>query len=80
MRLQPYEPRIRRLLLRGGPADGLTWEGEIDVGRRIACGTGAWSPDGVYVVTRETTTAADGQLYSIAVPVGPNRRAERETQ
>ncbi len=68
MRLQPYEPKIRRLRMRGGPADGQTWEGEIDVGRRIACGTGPWSRDGVYVVTAEATVSADGQLENIAVP------------
>lgn len=70
MRLEPYEPKIRRLRLRGGPAHGQTWEGEIDVGRRIACGAGPWTPDGVYVVTSETITATDGGTESIAVPAG----------
>jgi hypothetical protein len=68
MRLEPYVPRIRRLRMRGGPADGQTWDGEIAVGRRIAAGPGPWSPSGIYVVTAETTTDADGRPESIAVP------------
>jgi hypothetical protein len=42
------------------------------VGRRIAAGTGPWSSHGVYVVTSETTTAKDGQIENVAVPVDPS--------
>jgi hypothetical protein len=70
MRREPHDPRIRHLRLRGGPGDGQTWAGEIDVGRRIAC-AGPWSPDGVYVVTSQTLTAADGTIETVAIPVGP---------
>lgn len=76
MRLEPAEhdvQDVRHLRLRGGPGDGQTWVGQIDVGRRIAC-AGPWSSDGVYVVTTETVTTSDGQVESIAVPVGTRGR------
>lgn len=59
---------VRRLRLRGGELDGLTWSGEIDVGRRLACGRGRWSPESVYVVTPETIRASDGLIENVAVP------------
>jgi hypothetical protein len=68
MSIEPYVPQIRRLRLRGGPADGSTWEGEIGVGQRIA-GPGPWSPEGVYVVTAETIPSADGGTENVAEPV-----------
>jgi hypothetical protein len=75
MSVRPYVPQIRRLRLRGGPADGLTWTGEIGVGRRIACGPGPWSPQSVYVVTAETVASADGGIEYLAVPVPATRTA-----
>jgi hypothetical protein len=68
-----HAPEIRHLRFRGGPGDGQTWDGEIAVGRRIAC-AGPWTPGGVYVVTSETVSAPGGRVESIAVPV-PTRRA-----
>jgi hypothetical protein len=59
---------IHRLRLRGGDLDGTTWSMDVGVGRRIACGTGPWSPGSVYFVTEETTRGPDGQKESIAVP------------
>ena len=58
---------IRHLRLRGGPLDGMTWSGVIDVGKRVCCGTGPWSKDCVYVVTDDTTSGPDGQVESLAV-------------
>jgi hypothetical protein len=59
---------IQRLRLRGGELDGMTWSMDVSVGKRVACGTGPWSPGSVYVVTEETTRGVDGQEESIAVP------------
>ena len=59
---------IQRLRLRGGELDGTTWSMDVGVGKRVACGTGPWSPGSVYVVTKETTRGPDGQDESIAVP------------
>jgi hypothetical protein len=62
------DERIRHLRLRGGPLDGTTWFGVIDIGKRVSCGTGPWSKECVYVVTSDTTSGPDGQVESVAVP------------
>ena len=69
-RLQPADlsGRARRLRLRGGELDGHDWVGVIDVGRRVACATGRWSPQSVYVVTEETTRSLQGHIENVAVP------------
>jgi hypothetical protein len=59
---------VRHLRLRSGPLDGMTWSGVIDIGKRVCCGTGAWSKESVYVVTGNTTSGPDGQVESVAVP------------
>jgi hypothetical protein len=59
---------IRHLRLRGGTLDGMTWSGMIDIGKRVCCGTGAWSKECVYVVTSDTISGRDGQVESVAVP------------
>jgi hypothetical protein len=60
--------QTRRLRLRGGVLDGLSWSGEIDLGGRVCCGVGPWEADHVYVVTARTIPAADGRVENIAVP------------
>jgi hypothetical protein len=62
-----YVPHLLHVTFRGGPGDGQTWDGEIEVGRRIASG-GRWTPSGVYVVTDRTETGADGRVGNVAVP------------
>jgi hypothetical protein len=59
---------LRRLRLRGGELDGSTWQAEIDVGYRIACGAGPWSRSRVYVVTSDVVPGPDGSPENIAVP------------
>jgi hypothetical protein len=59
---------VRHLRLRGGALDGMTWSGVIDVGKRVCCGTEAWSKECVYVVTSDTTSGPDGPVESVAVP------------
>jgi hypothetical protein len=63
-----HDETIRHLRLRGGPLDGTTWSGVIDIGKRVCCGTGLWSKECVYVVTGDTTSGLDGQVESVAVP------------
>lgn len=65
--LPAYVPHIRHLTFRGGPGDGESWDGEIEVGGRIAS-RGRWEPSRVYVVTGQTATAADGRVGNVAVP------------
>ncbi len=62
-----YQMDDRRLLLRGGPLDGQRWVGVVAVGKRVFCGTGEWSTDGVYLVTGEVVSD-DGEPANIAVP------------
>jgi hypothetical protein len=61
---------VRTLRLRGGPLDGQTWSGAIDVGGRVWCGTGPWTPSQVYVVTAELVPSPEGREECIAVPAG----------
>jgi hypothetical protein len=59
----------RRLLLRGGPYDGQTWVGVVDVGQRVFCGGDApWSMAGLYVVSDLEEVDGDGVPANIAVP------------
>lgn len=57
----------RPLLLRGGVLDGLRCAFVVSVGQRVHCGDGPWSPEGIYLVTAETTQDA-GELRNVAVP------------
>ncbi|MGZ4592967.1 MAG: hypothetical protein ACXV3C_03820 [Actinomycetes bacterium] len=63
-----YQMDDRRLLLRGGGLDGQTWVGVVAVGKRVFCGEGAWETSGVYLVTAEVVTDAEGQPCNVAVP------------
>ncbi|MFI7587186.1 hypothetical protein ACIB24_08950 [Spongisporangium articulatum] len=63
-----YQLDDRRLVLRGGTLDGQEWTGVVDVGKRVFCGSGEWSTDGVYLVTAQLERAADGQEANVAVP------------
>lgn len=58
----------RRLVLRGGTLDGRTWSGVVEVGARVFCGDGAWSTEGVYLVTAEEIIDDDGRPRNVAVP------------
>jgi hypothetical protein len=58
----------RHLLLRGGSLDGRRWSGVVAVGQRVFCGDGQWAIAGVYLVTAEEATDADGVTRNIAVP------------
>jgi len=58
----------RSLRLRGGPLDGSTWSGRIDIGGRVCCGAGAWSPSHVYVVTGQVVRDPEGEEENVAVP------------
>jgi hypothetical protein len=64
----PAARPTRRLKLRGGALDGLSWSAEIDVGGRICCGKGAWAASHVYVVTADVIQGRDGLVENIAVP------------
>jgi hypothetical protein len=57
----------RRLVLRGGILDGQNWAGVTDIGKRVFCGTGEWSREGVYLVTAEVVEL-DGEPANVAVP------------
>ncbi len=64
-----YQMDERRLALRGGIYDGRSWTGVVAVGKRVFCGgDDAWSTDGMYLVTDEVGTDADGEPVNIAVP------------
>lgn len=63
-----YQMADRKLLLRGGAYDGMTWVGVIAVGQRVFCGDGPWSTSGVYVVSDVVETNDDGEPVNIAVP------------
>lgn len=58
----------RRLRLRGGTLDGLSWTADLDVGQRICCGTGPWARSHVYVVTPDIVPGPDGAAENVAVP------------
>jgi hypothetical protein len=59
----------RRLLLRGGPYDGQTWVGVVNIGERVFCGGDApWSMAGLYVVSDVVEVDADGESANVAVP------------
>jgi len=58
----------RHLVLRGGPLDGRSWTGVVKVGDRTFCGDGPWATSGVYVVTAEIGTDAEGREANVAVP------------
>lgn len=58
----------RRLILRGGDLDGCLWVGVVAVGQRVFCGQGAWSVDGLYLVTDRVEVDADGIPANVAVP------------
>jgi hypothetical protein len=62
-----YQLESRRLLLRGGTLDGQTWDGVVEVGKRVFCGTGEWSREGVYLVTAEVVDV-EGTPANVAVP------------
>jgi hypothetical protein len=62
-----YESGSRHLVLRGGTLDGRAWTGEAEVGRRVFCGDGEWSREGVYLVTAEVVEH-DGVAANVAVP------------
>lgn len=63
-----YEMDDRWLLLRGGALDGRTWLGTVAVGKRVFCGSGPWTPAGVYAVTAEVVVDAEGRSCNVAVP------------
>lgn len=63
-----YELDDRRLVLRGGKLDGLQWTGVIGIGKRVFCGPGTWSVEGVYLVTSQIQLTDDGQPANVAVP------------
>jgi len=63
-----YQLDDRRLLLRGGALDGRHWVGVIAVGKRVFCGDGAWSTEGLYLVTAEVTKDEEGREENIAIP------------
>jgi hypothetical protein len=62
------DSRPRRLLLHGGPLDGLTKTATMRVGERAFCGEGPWTTAGVYVLTDRLEVGADGEALIIAVP------------
>jgi hypothetical protein len=63
-----YQMDDRRLLLRGGDLDGRTWLGTVAVGDRVFCGSGAWTPTEIYVVTAEIVADAEGRSCNVTVP------------
>lgn len=63
-----YEMDGRRLVLRGGALDGQSLTATVAVGKRVFCGTGAWSKDGLYLVTAEIELSADGTPMNVAIP------------
>jgi hypothetical protein len=63
-----YQMDDRRIVLRGGAHDGLTWVGVIAVGERHFFGDGPWSTTGVYVVTALVETDDEGREVNVAVP------------
>jgi hypothetical protein len=63
-----HDEMVRHLRLRGGTLDGATWSGVIGIGRRVCCGTEAWSKECVYVVTSEVTRGPGDRPESVAVP------------
>jgi hypothetical protein len=67
-RVPGYQMDERRVLLRGGEYDGVTWVGVIAVGERRFFGKGAWATPGVYVVSGLVETDDEGRDVSVAVP------------
>ena len=63
-----HEMTDRHLLLRGGALDGQSWTGVVAVGKRVFCGTGTWSKEGLYLVTGEIQIGADGTPMNVAIP------------
>ena len=62
-----YQLESRQLVLRGGILDGQAWTGVVEVGKRVFCGAGEWSREGVYLVTAEVVEV-DGVPANVAVP------------
>jgi hypothetical protein len=58
----------RHLTLRGGALDGQSWTGVVAVGKRVFCGTGEWSKEGLYLVTAQIEVGADGVPRNVAIP------------
>jgi hypothetical protein len=63
-----HEMSDRHLILRGGPLDGQSWTGVATVGKRVFCGAGTWSTDGLYLVTPTVEVDADGTERNVAIP------------
>lgn len=67
-RVSGYQMDDRRIVLRGGAYDGLTWVGVIAVGERRFFGDGPWATAGVYVVSGVVETDDEGREVNVAVP------------
>jgi hypothetical protein len=63
-----HEMTDRHLILRGGALDGQSWTGVVAVGRRVFCGTGTWSKEGLYLVTAQIEVDPDGTPRNVAIP------------
>ena len=72
-----HEMSDRRLRLRGGALDGQSCSSVVAVGKRVFCGTGTWSTEGLYLVTAEIEIDADGTPMNIAIPAFAADTAER---
>jgi hypothetical protein len=69
-----HEMDDRHLLLRGGALDGQFWSGTVAVGKRVFCGTGDWSKEGLYLVTAEIVVGVEGTPRNVAIPaLAPDR-------
>jgi hypothetical protein len=58
----------RHLTLRGGALDGQSWTGVVAVGKRVFCGTGTWSKEGLYLVTAQIEVGPEGTPRNVAIP------------
>jgi hypothetical protein len=63
-----HEMSDRHLVLRGGALDGQSWTGVAAVGKRVFCGTGTWSKEGLYLVTAHIEVGPDGTPMNVAIP------------
>lgn len=73
----PHDMAERHLVLRGGAFDGRSWSGVVPVGRRVFCGTGTWSKEGLYLVTATIEVDADGTARNVAIPAFAPDTAEQ---
>jgi hypothetical protein len=72
-----HEMDDRHLVLRGGALDGQFWTGTVTVGKRVFCGTGTWSKEGLYLVTAAIELSAEGIPMNVAIPAFAPEPAEQ---